>query len=165
MAYVGEFNSGAAEIAIPILDRAGLGMVSPSATADALTAIPADNFVRLAPTDEAEGRMLRRLTREEGCCRKVRVQTTPGDYSEAVTKGFGAVGPAGEDPDCVVFTGVATGAAARELAGLARSLPDAKLFAGQGANDPAFLDREGREKQRWVGSFDPDAALAAARGT
>lgn len=141
MAYVGEFNSGAAEIAIPILNRAGLGMVSPSATADGLTSIPANNFVRLAPTDEEEGRKLAGLVREENC-RDVRVESAPGDYSAGVEKGLGEVPGSGNgDPDCVVFTGVATGAAGRRLSDLARSLPDAKLFAGQGANDPSFLER------------------------
>ncbi|MBL8046155.1 MAG: branched-chain amino acid ABC transporter substrate-binding protein [Anaerolineales bacterium] len=38
VAYIGTFNSGAARVSIPILNQAGIGMISPANTADDLTA-------------------------------------------------------------------------------------------------------------------------------
>ena len=37
MAYIGEFNSGASKISIPILNRAGIPQISPANTYNGLT--------------------------------------------------------------------------------------------------------------------------------
>jgi branched-chain amino acid transport system substrate-binding protein len=69
MVYIGTFNSGAAKIAIPILNRAGLLMISPANTAIGLTKPdptepgtpeihrPAggNNYFRVVPTDDLQG--------------------------------------------------------------------------------------------------------------
>jgi len=69
MVYIGTFNSGAAKIAIPILNRAGLLMISPANTAVGLTKPdPAEpgtpdvhrptgkvNYFRVVPTDDLQG--------------------------------------------------------------------------------------------------------------
>ncbi len=69
VAYIGTFNSGAAKVAIPILNRAGLVMVSPANTYPGLTkpgfgeANEPDvyrpsgkiNYFRVVPTDDLQG--------------------------------------------------------------------------------------------------------------
>jgi branched-chain amino acid transport system substrate-binding protein len=71
LAYIGPFNSGAAQSSMPILAKAGLAMISPSATYPGLTkpgfgeGEPAKyrapgaeakvNFFRVIPTDEIQG--------------------------------------------------------------------------------------------------------------
>ncbi len=64
MVYIGTFNSGAARISIPILNQAGIVMISPANTADDLTA-GADtakyypngtrNYTRVVARDEFQG--------------------------------------------------------------------------------------------------------------
>ena len=69
IAYIGTFNSGAAKVAIPILNRAGLAMVSPANTYPGLTKPgfgeaneplvyrPSGkiNYFRVVPTDDLQG--------------------------------------------------------------------------------------------------------------
>ena len=64
MVYIGTFNSGAARVSIPIMNQAGIVMISPANTADDLTA-GADtakyypngkrNYVRVVARDEFQG--------------------------------------------------------------------------------------------------------------
>jgi branched-chain amino acid transport system substrate-binding protein len=68
MVYLGTFNSGAAAIAIPILNKAGLAMISPANTAPELTKAGFDdktynslytagpkNYFRVATADDVQG--------------------------------------------------------------------------------------------------------------
>ena len=68
MAYLGTFNSGAAKIAIPILNEAGLAMISPANTAPELTKPGFDdatlgtlypsgtrNYFRVVTADDVQG--------------------------------------------------------------------------------------------------------------
>ncbi len=69
MVYIGTYNSGAAKISMPILNRAGLLMISPANTAPGLTkpdrGEPGEpgiyrptgkvNYVRVVPTDDLQG--------------------------------------------------------------------------------------------------------------
>jgi branched-chain amino acid transport system substrate-binding protein len=68
MVYIGTFNSGAAAVSIPILNAAGLVMISPANTAVGLTK-PADpgepekyypngkrNYTRVVPADDIQGK-------------------------------------------------------------------------------------------------------------
>ena len=85
MAYIGTFNSGAAKIAMPILNRAGLLMVSPANTAVELTnpafADPRElaglrptgqiNFCRVVPGDDQQARFAAEWTKELGFGRVV----------------------------------------------------------------------------------------------
>jgi branched-chain amino acid transport system substrate-binding protein len=85
MAYIGTFNSGAAKIAMPILNRAGLLMVSPANTAVELTnpdfADPRElaglrptgkiNFCRVVPGDDQQARFAAEWTGELGFRRVV----------------------------------------------------------------------------------------------
>jgi branched-chain amino acid transport system substrate-binding protein len=82
VAYIGEFNSGASAISMPILNEAGLAQVSPANTAVGLTTDEpgADegepdkyyptgerHYVRIVPKDTIQGAALATLMADEGC--------------------------------------------------------------------------------------------------
>ncbi len=77
--WIGPFNSGCAAVEIPILNEAGLGMISPANTALGLTkegGEPAEpeqyyptgerNYTRVIPADDKQGRLGAVLMQEEG---------------------------------------------------------------------------------------------------
>jgi branched-chain amino acid transport system substrate-binding protein len=80
--YLGTFNSGAAAIAIPILNEAGVPMISPANTAVGLTtnqpgSAPGEpdkyyptgtrNYARIVPKDTIQGAALVTLMKQDGC--------------------------------------------------------------------------------------------------
>jgi branched-chain amino acid transport system substrate-binding protein len=80
--YIGTFNSGAAAVSIPILNEAGIPMVSPANTAVGLTtndpgAAPGEpdkyypagtrNYTRIVPKDTIQGAALATVMKEDGC--------------------------------------------------------------------------------------------------
>lgn len=84
VAYLGTFNSGAAAISIPILNEAGLAMLSPGNTAVGLTTDEpgADteigepdiyyptgerNYARIVPKDTVQGAALATVMEQDGC--------------------------------------------------------------------------------------------------
>ena len=84
VAYLGTFNSGAAAISIPILNEAGLAMLSPGNTAVGLTSdepgadtkigepdiyYPSGtrNYARIVPKDTVQGAALAQLMDQDGC--------------------------------------------------------------------------------------------------
>jgi branched-chain amino acid transport system substrate-binding protein len=82
IAYLGEFNSGASAISIPILNRAGIPQVSPSNTAVGLTTnepgatvgepekyYPTGKrtFARVVPRDTIQGAAIVEAMKEDGC--------------------------------------------------------------------------------------------------
>ena len=84
IAYLGEFNSGAAAISIPILNDAGVPMISPANTAVGLTtdepgATPGEpdkyyptgepTYFRLAPRDSVQAAALTSAMVQAGCTR------------------------------------------------------------------------------------------------
>jgi branched-chain amino acid transport system substrate-binding protein len=86
VAYLGTFNSGAAAIAIPLLNEAGLAMLSPGNTAVGLTSDQpgADteagepgiyyptgvrNYARIVPKDTVQGAALATIMDEDACTR------------------------------------------------------------------------------------------------
>jgi branched-chain amino acid transport system substrate-binding protein len=84
IAYIGEFNSGASAISIPILNEAGIAQISPSNQAVGLTrgGPAADrgepekyyptgrrHYVRLIPNDRTQGGALAQAMRDRGCRR------------------------------------------------------------------------------------------------
>ncbi len=80
MAYIGPFNSGAAKSSMPILNRAGLLMISPANTAVELTKPDPDapdalagfrptgkiNYFRVVPTDDLQGKLAADWAKELG---------------------------------------------------------------------------------------------------
>jgi branched-chain amino acid transport system substrate-binding protein len=98
LAYIGELNSGASAISMPILNRAGIAQISPSNTANSLTrggpgTVPGEpgryyptgrrHYVRLAPNDRVQGAALATLMRRRGC-RRVAVITDGEIYGSGV---------------------------------------------------------------------------------
>jgi branched-chain amino acid transport system substrate-binding protein len=82
IAYLGDLNSGATAVSIPLLSRAGLPQVSPASTAVGLTqggdeASPGEpqkyyptglrTFVRVIATDSVQAAVQARLQRQAGC--------------------------------------------------------------------------------------------------
>jgi branched-chain amino acid transport system substrate-binding protein len=82
IAYLGDLNSGATAVSIPVLSRAGVPQVSPASTAVGLTqggeeAAPGEpqkyyptgrrTFVRVIPNDTVQAAVQARLQREAGC--------------------------------------------------------------------------------------------------
>ena len=80
--YLGEFNSGASAVSIPILNEAGIAQISPSNTAVGLTsddpgANPGEpdkyyptgtrTFARIVPKDTIQGAALATLMKQDGC--------------------------------------------------------------------------------------------------
>jgi branched-chain amino acid transport system substrate-binding protein len=82
VAYIGEFNSGASAISIPILNEVPIAQVSPANTAVGLTSdepgadegepekyYPTGNrhYMRIVPKDTVQGAALASLMKEDGC--------------------------------------------------------------------------------------------------
>ncbi len=82
IAYIGEFNSGASAISIPILNEAPIGQVSPANTAVGLTSDEAGadkgepekyyptgerHYVRIVPKDTIQGAALATVMNQDGC--------------------------------------------------------------------------------------------------
>ncbi|MBV9422299.1 MAG: branched-chain amino acid ABC transporter substrate-binding protein [Solirubrobacterales bacterium] len=80
--YIGEFNSGASAVSIPLLNRAGIPQISPASTAVGLTsagpgAAPGEpdkyyptgvrTFARVVPNDSVQARAQVQLLRSMGC--------------------------------------------------------------------------------------------------
>src|SRR6185295_6076371 len=80
--YIGEFNSGASAVSIPILNEAGIPQISPANTAVGLTSdepganpgepekyYPAGTrtYTRIVPKDTIQGAALATLMKEDGC--------------------------------------------------------------------------------------------------
>src|SRR3954466_65190 len=80
--YIGEFNSGASAVSIPILNEAGVPQISPANTAVGLTSDePGSNpgepdkyypagtrtYVRIVPKDTIQGAALATLMKQDGC--------------------------------------------------------------------------------------------------
>jgi branched-chain amino acid transport system substrate-binding protein len=82
IAYIGEFNSGATAVSLPLLNEAGIAQVSPGNTAVGITsddpgASPGEpdkyyptgkrTYARILPKDTYQGAALAALAKEEGC--------------------------------------------------------------------------------------------------
>ena len=82
VAYIGEFNSGASAISIPILNQAGIGMISPANTYPGLTVSepgtePGEpekyyptgerNYSRIVPRDKIQAAALVKQFQDDGC--------------------------------------------------------------------------------------------------
>src|SRR3954469_23693760 len=98
--YIGTFNSGAAAVSIPILNEAGVPMVSPANTAVGLTTnqpgsnpgepdkySPAGtrNYTRIVPKDTIQGAALATVMKEDGCT-KVQMANDKEVYGAGLAK-------------------------------------------------------------------------------
>jgi len=100
VAYLGTLNSGAAKVSIPLLDEAGIAMVSPANTYLGLTkggpgAEPGEpdkyypsgkrNYVRIVPKDDVQGPALVTLMKQDGCT-KVAMTNDKETYGGGLAK-------------------------------------------------------------------------------
>jgi branched-chain amino acid transport system substrate-binding protein len=111
-AYIGEFNSGASAVSIPILNEAGVPQISPANTAVGLTTnapgsspgepdkyYPAGTrtYVRIVPKDTIQAAALATLMKQDGCT-KVFMTNDKEVYGAGLSKNLElAAKPAGLD--------------------------------------------------------------------
>jgi branched-chain amino acid transport system substrate-binding protein len=129
--YLGEFNSGASAISIPILNRAGIGQISPSNTAVGLTSNAAGaepgepqkyyptgkrNYVRVVPKDTIQGAALATVMKQDGC-KKPYILNDKEVYGQGLatntvaalkTVGIPSIGNDGWDPKAPNYRSVAS---------------------------------------------------------
>ncbi|MGH2743088.1 MAG: branched-chain amino acid ABC transporter substrate-binding protein, partial [Thermoleophilaceae bacterium] len=130
IAYIGDFNSGATAVSLPILNEAGLAQVSPSNTAVGLTtdepgAIEGEphkyyptrerTYVRIVPIDTIQGAALATLMKEDRC-RNVFIVNDEEVYGaglarnierSAEAQGVTVIGNSGIDPRSPNYRSVA----------------------------------------------------------
>jgi len=129
--YIGEFNSGASAISIPILNRAGIGQISPANTAVGLTSSEAGaspgepqkyyptgkrNYVRVVPKDTIQGAAVATVMQSDGCKKpyilndkEVYGQGLATNTSDSLKKaGIAALGNDGWDPKAANYRSVAS---------------------------------------------------------
>lgn len=100
IAYLGDLNSGATAVSIPLLSKAGIPQVSPASTAVGLTrggdeASPGEpqkyypsglrTFVRVMPNDSVQAAVQARIQRQEGCRRTYVLSDGEVDGNDAAT--------------------------------------------------------------------------------
>ncbi len=99
MAYIGTYNSGAAKVSMPILNRAGIFMVSPANTAPALTQPGSGerhepacyrpsgvmNFARVIPADDIQGEVSVLWARDLGV-KKIYILDDNEVYGQGIAK-------------------------------------------------------------------------------
>jgi branched-chain amino acid transport system substrate-binding protein len=129
--YLGEFNSGASAISIPILNRAGIGQISPSNTAVGLTsdepgAEPGEpnkyypkgkrTYVRVVPKDTIQGAAVAAAMKQDGC-KKPYILNDKEVYGQGLatntvnslkTQGIPSLGNEGWDPKAPNYRSVAS---------------------------------------------------------
>lgn len=182
MVYLGPLNSGAAAVSIPILCKAGLAMISPANSYPGLTKrLPigtqplepdvyyagcARNYVRVVPTDELQGSVAARWSKDLGATR-VYILDDGDLYGQGIVSFYARAAPAvgltivggpegmdpkatdyralaqkirASDPDLVYFGGTAENNAGKLWQDLRAALdPKVKLMGPDGIYGPAFL--------------------------
>jgi branched-chain amino acid transport system substrate-binding protein len=173
VAYIGEYNSGASAISIPILNQGGIGQVSPTNTYVGLTTNepgsaagePAKyyptgkrTFVRIVPRDTIQGAALLTVMREDGC-RNAAVANDRDTFGiglgqvleqQAKASGFTIVSNTGIQKDAPNFRSYA--------ASLKRQGADCFVFAGVTANGAVQIFKD-------VANALPNAKLYGPDGT
>jgi branched-chain amino acid transport system substrate-binding protein len=154
--YIGEFNSGASAISIPLLNRAGIPQISPTSTAVGLTtdvagASPGEpakyyptgrrTFARIVPNDSMQATTQVTIQRGEGC-RKTYVlddgEVDGADMASSFTvaaqsEGFPVAGVQMFDPSATSYTSLA--------AGIAKTGADCVLISAITENNAVLLTK------------------------
>jgi branched-chain amino acid transport system substrate-binding protein len=159
IAYLGTFNSGAAEISIPILNQAGMAMISPGNTYPGLThkvdGVTRDgepeiyfptgirNYARLAATDDLQGPVIAKFMATQDI-KSIYVLNDGEVYGKGVaeavmlssqTVGITVVGESGYDPKAENYTALMEEIATSNNGGA----PDAIFFGGIVENNAGQL--------------------------
>jgi branched-chain amino acid transport system substrate-binding protein len=210
--YIGEFNSGATAISLPILNQAGVPQISPSNTAVGLTRsgpgadrgepdkyYPAGSstYFRVIPNDRVQGGALAAAMRGRGCRRVailhdgevygaglgVLVRRAARRLGMRVVHMSRTIGPRRalrrgiarrvkrSRARCVVYAGITANGAVDLFRRLARVLPRARFFGGDGIAESGFADppeggvpgRVGRRVLLTVATVAPHALPAAGQ--
>ena len=153
--WIGQFNSGCAAVEIPILNEAGLAMISPANTALGLTkegGEPAEpeqyyptgerNYTRVIPADDKQGRLGAVLMQEEGLesvfiidDRETYGQGLADQFEMAAQElGIEVLGREGIDGSASNYRGL--------MSSIADAQPDAVYFGGIIENNPGQLVRD-----------------------
>jgi branched-chain amino acid transport system substrate-binding protein len=155
--YLGEFNSGASAVSIPVLNRAGIPQISATDTAVGLTsASPAASpgepekyyptgvrtFARVVPNDSVQTTVDARLLKTEGCARTFVLDDGDVDGADtaasfqfaAQTAGLRVVGTQGYDPLAASYAPLALAVAATGA--------DCVLISADTENHAALLTRQ-----------------------
>jgi branched-chain amino acid transport system substrate-binding protein len=152
--YLGEFDSGASAVSIPILNRAGIPQLSATNTAVGLTssapgASPGEpqkyyptgirTYARLVPNDSVEAAAQVKLQKAQGCSRTFVLEDGSVDGSEGAASfqlaarsgGLPLVGLQEFDPRATDYSGLALG--------VAQTLPDCILISAETENNAVAL--------------------------
>ena len=172
VAYIGEWNSGASAVSIPVLNEASLGQISPGNTAVGLTAdapgaesgepdkyypTGSRNYLRVVPKDTVQGAAIASLMKRDGCA-SAYVLNDKEVYGAGLSKnvevaakehGIELLGNDGIDPKAPNYRALAEKIAA---AG-----PDCFLYSGITANNAVQLYKD-------VAQALPDARLYGPDG-
>jgi len=150
-AYIGEFNSGASAVSIPILNEAGVPQISPANTAVGLTtnkpgATPGEpdkyyptgtrTYARIVPIDTIQGAALVTLMKQDGCT-KVAVVNDKDVYGQGLAKNVEIAAKDSGGVSVVMDEGIDKNAPNyRSLAQKAKGMgADCFVFAGVTANN------------------------------
>ena len=156
-AYIGEFNSGASAVSMPILNEAFVPQISPANTAVGLTsdAPGADkgepekyyptgkrHYVRIVPKDTIQGAALATVMQQDGC-KKIYIANDKEVYGAGLSRniensvrelGMQITGNNGIDPKAPNYRAVAAGAERRGT--------DCFVFSGITANGAVQLFKD-----------------------
>jgi branched-chain amino acid transport system substrate-binding protein len=171
IAYIGEFNSGASAISIPILNEGGIAQISPANTYVGLTTdapgseegepekfYPTGNrtYVRIVPIDTIQGAALASLMKDEGC-QKPYILNDKEVYgaglatnieSSAKEQGLDVLGNEGIDPKAPNFRSIAS---KMNSAGT-----DCFVFSGITANGAVQLFKDVNAAMPDINLYGPD---------
>jgi branched-chain amino acid transport system substrate-binding protein len=177
IAYIGEFNSGASAISIPILNEATIPQISPSNTAVGLTSMepgaepgePAKyyptgkrNYARVVPKDTVQGAALATTMKDEGC-KKVGILNDKEVYGAGLAKniensareqGLEVTGNEGIDPQAPNYRSLASGLNGQQA--------DCVVYSGITANNGVQLFKDLDAALPDAKLFGPDGIAEAA---
>ena len=171
--YIGEFNSGAAAISIPVLNEAGVPQISPANTAVGLTvkepgATPGEpdkyypsgqrTYTRIVARDSIKGPAMVKIMQEDGCT-KVQLTNDKEVYGAGLAQ-------------AIVDSAKANGLDVISNEGIDKNAPNyrslASKAAGEGADCFAFSGITGNNAVQLFKDFAaaiPDAKLYGPDGT
>ena len=155
--YIGEFNSGASAVSLPILNEAGVPQISPANTAVGLTSdepgaetgepekyYPSGerHYVRIVPKDTIQGAALATLMKEDGC-KRVFLTNDKEVYGAGLARN---IQNAGEQQDLQILANEAIDKNAANYRSLAASAArqdaDCFVFSGITANNAVQLYKD-----------------------
>ncbi len=177
VAYIGEFNSGASRVSIPILNRAGIPMVSPSNTFNGLTddasfyPTGVRTYFRIVPNDHVQAAALVTAMRDRGC--KALGLVHDGEvYGKGMNVDAAATAArlglpvvanrrisrsapkAMKNADCVAYTGITANGAVAFFR--SKALKGKRLFGSDGIAETDFASKVGRRVILTVATLTTD---------